>query len=254
MTNKSLVSAVESIAISDDYIAPDAGLEGVGDVKMIEREELDVAIDAGSLVSFVAGLSAEEKDDVLYSTQFAQRAASAKADRFQAVRPWYQAYVDVLEQLGWVTEHFAFTHYDEDKGEVHMDSAAIKVLASIATAGQLTVLEGALKALQGLSEGSQEMTLLDVNSTNEFGGNFQIGAAQRADNGAVSLVLGAFYFKTVNQQKRFLFFRWGRKNINFWTSAQKMTLNSEFFGQVREAVTDKLGEGREQLIRAIELA
>ena len=205
-------------------------------------------------MSFVAGLSEEDKNDVLYSTQFAQRAASAKENRYQSVRSWYQSYADVLEQLGWVTEQFAFAHYEEDRGEVHMDAAAIKVIASLATAGQLTVLEGALKALKGLSEGSDEITLLEMNSSNEFGGNFQIGAAQQAENGAVSLVVGAFYFKTVNQQKRFLFFRWGKKNINFWTSAQKMTLNSEYFGQIRQAVKDKLGAGREDLIRGIELA
>jgi hypothetical protein len=252
-TNKPLIESVASISISEG-VAPAGHLESIEEVKEIAREELEIAVNAGSLVSFVAGLSAEEKDDVLYSTQFAQRAASAKEDRYQSVRPWYQAYVDILEQLGWVTEQFAFTHYEEDSGEVHMDAAAIKILAQLATAGQLTVLEGALEALRGLSEGSDEMTLLELNSTNEFGGNFQIGAAQKAENGAVSLVVGAFYFKTVNQQKRFLFFRWGKKSINFWTAAQKMTLNGEYFEQIRNAVTDKLGEGCEQLIRGIPLA
>ena len=251
--NEALIASVESIAVSERYEAPDSHLEGIGEVREIARDELKVAINAGSLVSFVDGLSAEQKDDVLYSTQFAQRAASATADRYQSVRAWYQAYTDTLEQLGWITEQFAFTHYDEDSGEIHMDSAAIRILTSIATGNQLDVLKSSLDALKGLAEDSGEISLLEFNSCNDFGGNFQIGAAQVAENGAVSLALGAFYFKTVNQQKKFLFFRWGGKSVNFWTSGQKMTLNSEYFGQVRDVVKEKLGEGRRDLIRGIEL-
>ncbi len=40
----------------------------------------------------------------LYSTQVAQRAASAKFDRFVETRDWYGLYVDVLDRLGWVGE------------------------------------------------------------------------------------------------------------------------------------------------------
>lgn len=250
--NESLVSHINSLDISAELEIPT--LEAVGEVKQIAREDMQAAIDGGSLVSFVAGLTPAEKDDVLYSTQFAQRAASAKIDRFGFVRQWYEVYNNTLETLGWVTEQFAFTHYAEDEGEIHMDSAAIKVLASIASGGQLTTLQGALKALQELSEGSDEFTVLEMNGTNEFGGNFQIGSAQRTENGAVSLVIGAFYFKAVNQQRRFLFFRWGKKNINFWTAAQKMTLNDGFYGAVRDVVKEKLGQGREDAIRGIELA
>lgn len=250
--NMSLIESVRSLDISATFEAPME--EAAGDGQQMARDEMQAAINGGSLLSFVSGLSKEHKDDVLFSTQFAQRAASAKVDRFAFPRQWYEIYNNTLETLGWVTEQFAFTHYDESEGEIHMDSAAIKVLASIAAGGQLTTLQGALDALKQLSEGTDQLTILESNSTNEFGGNFQIGTAQQAENGAVTLLVGAFFFKTVNQRRRFLFFSWGSDSINFWTGAQKMTLNSSFYAAVRDVVEEKLGEGREDVIRGIELA
>jgi hypothetical protein len=52
---------------------------------------------------------AEEKADVPFSVQFAQRAANARHDRFSEAGAWYQTLVVVLERLGWVGEAFALT-------------------------------------------------------------------------------------------------------------------------------------------------
>jgi hypothetical protein len=107
-------------------------------------DKMRAAVNAGSLVSFAAGLNAEEKGDVLYSTQLAQRAASAKHDRFAATRDWYGVYVDVLERLGWVGESFAFTDRGSSAGEFSMDKSALEVIATIATSNQLAILWCAL--------------------------------------------------------------------------------------------------------------
>ena len=62
--NESLVSHINSLDISAELEIPT--LEAVGEVKQIAREDMQAAIDGGSLVSFVAGLTPAEKDDVLY--------------------------------------------------------------------------------------------------------------------------------------------------------------------------------------------
>jgi hypothetical protein len=43
----------------------------------------------------------------------------------------------------------------------------------------------------------------------ELSGNFQIGAAQKAENGAASMALGAFYFRASDNRGKFLFLSWG---------------------------------------------
>jgi hypothetical protein len=142
-------------------------------------DKIRAAVNAGSLVSFVAGLNAEEKGDVLYSTQLAQRAASAKHDRFAATRDWYGVYVDVLERLGWVGESFAFTDRGSSAGEFSMDKSALEVIATIATSNQLAILVKTLDTLKKLGEDDRAIRIFDLQAMAELSGNFQIGAQGR---------------------------------------------------------------------------
>lgn len=202
---------------------------------------LTAAVNANTLLSFVEGVLPQEKDDVLYSIQLAVRGATGKFDRFTQTQAWYQKYTEVLENLGWSSEQFAFTRYDEIDGELRMDQAALAVIAAIATQNQLTILTESIRALERLAEGDRTICLFDSHTSTATNGNFQIGAVQRANNGALSLALGAFHFRSRDTRRRFLFFGWGAEQVNFWTAAQKLTLNTGFYAPLREAVQNKLG-------------
>jgi N-acetylmuramoyl-L-alanine amidase len=200
----------------------------------------DAKVNVGSLMSFVDGVSEQEKNDVLYSVQLAQRGASGSYDRFTQTQFWYQKYVEILENLGWATEQFAFTRYDQREGEFRMDQAALAIITAIATQNQLAVLQQSVAALSKLTEDDGTIRLFDFHSSMEGSGNFQLGAVQRSPNGALSMAVGAFYFRSIDDRRRFLFFKWGAQQVNFWTSAQRMTLNTDFYARRREGVIAKL--------------
>lgn len=214
---------------------------------------LQAAVDVGSLLSFVEGVDATEKDDVLLSVQLAQRGASGKYDRFTQTESWYRQYVEILEQLGWVGEQFAFAKFDQQEGELRMDQAALAIITAIATQNQLAVLKQAVDALAQLTEDDGTIRLFDFHSSSQASGNFQIGAVQKADNGALSLALGAFHFRSDDSRRRFLFFSWGAQNLAFWTAAQKLTLNHQFYAERRDAVARKLGASADDFIAGLSL-
>jgi hypothetical protein len=143
-------------------------------------DAMRAAVNAGSLISFVAGLNAEEKSDVLFSTQLAQRAASAKHDRFAKTEDWYGVYVDVLERVGWIGEGFAFTDRGSSSGEFSMDKSALDVIATIATGNQLAILVKTLDTLKKLGDDDRALRIFDIQAMTELSGNFQIGAVQKA--------------------------------------------------------------------------
>jgi len=219
-----------------------------------ETGDMQAAVDAGSIISFVDGLDAQEKDDVLFSTQFAQRAASAKSDRFLEISKWYRDYVEWLETLGWVVPQIGFSEYKLDEGELKMDAAALEIIAAIATGGQTAILKKTLDVLGGMADEKKQITLFDFHSSVQFGGNFQMGAVQKADNGALSVALGAFHYKSLDKRKGILFFKWGRKTVNFWASAQTLTLNQTLYSQVRETVAEALGASAKAAISGIKLS
>ena len=63
---------------------------------------------------------------------------------------------------------------------------------------------------------------------------------QRSANGALSIALGAFYFRSVDERRHFLFFKWGSQQVHFWTAAQRMTLNTEFCARRRAEILARL--------------
>jgi hypothetical protein len=252
---------IESLNLADATIAPAymPGLKSALEATRSTRapgtagEDLKAAVDVGSLLSFVEGVNVQEKDDVLFSVQLAQRGASGAFDRFAETQSWYQKYVEILERLGWTGEQLAFARYDQSEGEVRLDKAALGVIMAIATQNQLAVLKESVKALEALSEDDGAIRLFDFHTSARMSGNFQIGAVQKAANEALGMVLGAFYFKSRDARRRFLFFSWGSQELEFWTAAQKMTLNATFYAQHRDTVRRKLGEIVTDYIGALDL-
>lgn len=203
---------------------------------------LNAAVDVGSLLSFVAGVDPGEQRDILFSVQLAQRAANTAADRFVQTRVWYGKYTEVLEAVGWSTEQFAFASHAQEQGDFEMNKEALSVLTAIATQNQLQVLNASISALGKLAENDGRITLFDYHAAAEGSGNFQIGAVQKTQNGALSMAAGAFYFRAIDQRRRFLFVRYGSNQINFWTAAQKMTFNTTIYAKIRKMVEEKLGQ------------
>ena len=214
---------------------------------------LRAAVNAGSILSFVADLTPEEKSDVLFSTQFAQRAASAKHDRFGRTDDWYRVYIEVMERLGWTGEGFAFTQRLSSSGEFRMDKSALDVIATIATGNQLAILVKALDTMKSLAEEDGAIRVFELQAVAELSGNYQLGAVQRAENGALALALGGFRFRTDDRRRRVLFWKWGSEEIEFWAAAQKMTLNAKHYTDLRRTVAERLGAEASAYIVGIDI-
>jgi hypothetical protein len=211
-------------------------------------------VNANSVLSFVAGLTSDEVNDVILSIQLATRGATGAFDRFTQSKSWYQKYTEILENLGWAGEQLAFAQYDQGAGKLEMDKAALDVIAAIATQQQLVVLTKSLDALRKLAAGDQPLTIFEYNALAQASGNFQIGVVQKASNGVLAMAMGGFYFRSVKQEKRFLFWSWGNQEINFWTAAQKLSFNRLFYAQFRDQVASKLGTASANYVAALTLA
>jgi hypothetical protein len=214
----------------------------------------EAKVDVGSVMSFVGGVGPQARDDVLYSVQLAQLGASGAADRFTQPQAWYLKYVEILGNLGWASEQFAFTLHEQGEGEFRMDKAALAIITAIATQNQLAVLQQSITALSKLAEKDNTISLFEFHSSLEASGNFQLGTVQVGENGALSMAMGAFHFRAVDERRRFLFFKWGSREVNFWTAAQRMTLNQGLYARNRQAIIDKLAEEAGQFIADLKLA
>jgi hypothetical protein len=258
----SVETYIETLKLADDNYRPGrprAPFAGFGSTRSTKagvaaaRGPDAAAVDVGSLLSFVEGTSAQERDDVLFSVQLAQRGAAGLFNRFTQPREWYGKYVEILETIGWTAEQLAFARFEQSKGEVRMDKAALAIIAAIATQNQLAVLGEAVKALESLAEEDDTIRFFDFHTTAQTSGNFQLGSVQKSSNGSLAMALGAFHFTSTDDRRKFLFVSWGKQDVEFWTAAQKMTLNQTFYAGKREQVKAKLGAKAGDYIEALVL-
>ena len=69
----------------------------------------------------------------------------------------------------------------------------------------------------------------------------------------LAMAMGAFHFRSITKRKKFLFFSWGQEDVNFWTAAQKLTLNQSMYAPLREIVKSKLGVSAANYLAKLEL-
>jgi hypothetical protein len=159
----------------------------------------------------------------------------------------------VLERLGWAGEAFAFVEAKSASGTLKMDRAALEVIQAIAIGGQLAILVKTMETLRKLGDGDRAIRIFDIQARQDLSGNFQIGAAQKGDNGAISVALGAFRFSASDNRGTFLFWSWGAEQVKFWTAVQKMTLNPDLYAVHRAAVVAKLKADAADYVAELEI-
>ncbi len=210
-------------------------------------------VNAGAVFSFVDGVPEDVREDILYSVQFAQRAASAAHDRFNEIPAWYRRYTEILETLGWAGDQLAFSAHRQNHADFRIDEAALAAITAIATQHQLTAITRSIEALSSLADDHGAIGILDAQASGELGGNFQLGAVQRGSSDLYSMALGAFYFRAADRKQRFLFFRWSSVELNLWTAVQRMTFNRLLYAAAREPIRQRLGKDATRLVVEVPL-
>lgn len=210
------------------------------------------AVTAGSLVSFVSGLTEIHKSDVLNSTLLAQLAASKQHDRFKDTMKWYNFYIGVLAQVGWTIPAFAFRDYSPSGSSLVLSDAVIDILNAIATGDEMNILRTALGSLRDKPGNEGPLTLFDQQSFPENVGTFQIFPVAE-DDGQLVMAMSALQFNSQKHVTRFLWWSWTTATVKLQQSAQKAVLNEDLYRQVRQQVIDKLGDRAKQFIKDIEI-
>lgn len=221
---------------------PDASLAALaGEAAAVTEGDKAGYVDAGSLVSFVAGVPLQHKQDVLNSTLLAQLAASAQYSREKQTAEWYAYYRNVLENIGWVIGKFSYTDYSSSGAQFTADKVILKILEAIATGNDLAVVAATMEALNSLGDDDPAVKIFETSSHTANDGTFQIAAAAESD-GVVVLKIGAFGFSTTQTVTRVLWFRFETGMTKFYKGDEVINLDDQIYAQVRQAVIEKLGD------------
>ena len=207
-----------------------------------------------AIVAFDASLSPDSRRAVLYSTQFAQRAADARANPAQDRIAWWSVYVSALSAVGWVTTGSQFRRQTSNNLFASIDAMALQAIADFVVGSKLKALANLLDTLRKAPEGDRRVALLDLYGSDSGGGLFQLGAAESDASGSISLALGAVQFRNIDNKKRIVFVSWGEQSDDLWIVAEKMTLNLDYYASVAQPVIEQKLSDASKMIMAFQVA
>lgn len=208
---------------------------------------------AGSIVSFVAGVSGQSQQDVLDSTLFAQFAANAQYNRESQAQQWYSTYLNTLGGIAWTVQSFDFQQYKVSSSSFKLDDVVLDILKAAFTADEYEVVKSSIDALKKLKDDDGRIKLFGHNAVSGKSGNFQIGAVTEK-NGAVAMhTLGA-YFSSTDTNTDFLFAHYKGSNTQIYKGVQSMTLNEEQYANIRGAIQNRLGKNIQDFVKGVPLS
>lgn len=205
-----------------------------------------------SIVAFPSHVTSQAKDDVMYSTLFAQLVANAHASPDDPQK-WYEEYAYALESIDWVKKEYKFSQHKDKTQEFTISKVVLDAGLATATEQEGKLLQAVLESL-AKSFNEPVLNFFENLSTRNNNEHFQIGICDVTSDGDPTLaVVSSFFSATKDHGSAWLFYKWTADEIDLWIADQKMILNSKAYAQIRELIKTKLGQAISNYIRDVSI-
>ena len=237
-----------------NYITMSSQLEFVSSLELDEfltHDSPTAAVVAGSPLplplSWVFNRCMTSKTPLCWLSWRQPRISHDKRD----VGDWYKFYCDVLANVGWDMQNFAFDKYKSHQASFKLSEVTLELLTALVGNDKqlLTVVKETLNSFAKSSEG---LTLFATNSASGQHGRFQILPCT-VKNGQVSLASITAYFEASQVSNDYFFFTYHSQDITLHKATQVLTLDEDVYGKVRQEVIDKLGKNAYTFVKNLQI-
>ena len=220
----------------------------------VEDEDPSAKVAGSSVLSFVAGLTGQQKEDVQDSILLAQLVANYEyPDQNANRKAWFLRYNEILSYCGWTTTGDSMKQVGNVNQEFTMDQAALGIISAAVGAAGKPILDIVLTAFDGLINAPAALHLFEASSKNENSGSFQVLPCIATDDGEVMMIRSCLQFTSKETVKKILFWKWSSSSVSLFAAANSVTLNQRVFNEVRAAVIEKIGRSAIDKISNINL-
>ena len=220
------------------------GFEAVETKPQVELDAMkNQALVVGSeVVSFVNGVSAERRQDIINCALLAQLAADHTVTDRENVFEWYETYFSVLTNLGWVIQDKGFASYEEKADGLEAHEAILKVAAVLLGGAPtaLAIVTSTIEAMKSMEKDNPWITIFDRESRTARTARFQIALAENDAAGQFMVSLMAFGLRADSTITQVLFFKIRSTSATFKHCSGKVTINEDVLTGIREKIRIKL--------------
>lgn len=209
-----------------------------------EAQKNQALVVASDVVSFVKGVTNERRQDIVNSSLLAQLAANKKVPDKTRIIDWYNAYFEVLENVGWVIQDRTFSAYTQEANGLETHEAVLKAAAVFLgpAPAALAVVTSTLEALKSMDANSSWIKLFDRETKSAETAHFQIALAEQGDTDQFLVSLMAFSLKASAEITQVLFFKIRSDEVELKKFLGKVTINDEALTSVRERVKQRIAQ------------
>lgn len=215
------------------------------------------AVVGSALVSFVKGVSHEQRSDIIKASLLAQLAANRKVANPATVdqlNAWYGTYFDVLSQIGFAAMDRSVTpspvkRPDFDAGAAILDIATT-LLAESSEA--LRLVRRTLDALRKMHDNSPSLILLNRASQATNTSRLQMTVVDQDEDGSLRMFLMAFGLEAKSGLAQLPFFRGHSGQVTTVQShSARFAIDAHLLAAVRESIARRVDPYCDQYIRQL---
>ncbi|MGE3872538.1 MAG: hypothetical protein AB7F74_06245, partial [Parvibaculaceae bacterium] len=195
-----------------------------------------------NIVSFAQGVDEEHRSDIVNSLLFAQLVATKKVENRDDIFPWYEAYFDALNKIGWTTQERQFVKHRETSTNLDVQKAIVTVATTLFGAGSaaLQMVTASLDTLKSLNEDSPSIALFNRESQSARIARFQVSLAEVDASGRFVVSLMAFAITARSNLTQVLLFRYRSTDVDLRHASAKMTIDTGILADIRELLKARL--------------
>jgi len=230
------------------------GPKAAGTVELnFDQVKNQAAVVGSDIVSFVKGVTPERREDIVNSSLLAQLAAKKQVSDPGRVYDWYNAYFDVLTNIGWSVQDRGFAAYSEASDNFQAHEAILKVAASLLgpAATTLAVVQATLDALTSLSADSPWLAIFNRESQSAQTARFQVTLSEQGEYEQVVVSLMAFGIEAKATLTQVLFFKFKSSEASLKHYSGKVTINTHVLANVRDLIKTKVAAYAMDYIKAL---
>lgn len=203
------------------------------------------------VVAFADGVSAENRNAVMYSVQFAEKYADMKASRKTEAMKWYQAYGLAISNCGWFSNSFVFVDHDTSTINVTMDSLVLDIIAQVAAFNAAAILPLLGRVLETIKNDNALITLFDNNSKGDSVGSFQIVPCLESSQGIPVTVFAGLECEFKSNEGGAWFWKWKSSNLKVQKAATMINLNYDSYKRAEPKILEWLGQEQDDFFLSL---
>jgi hypothetical protein len=165
------------------------------------------AVVGSDVISFVSGVTTDRREAIVNSSLLAQLVAKKKVSDPNRIYEWYDAYFEVLTNVGWVMQDRSFAEYQESSKNFEAHKAILAVATTLlgSAPSALALVTTTLNSLHSMDESTPWITIFNRESQTARAGRFQISLVDEDAAGEFFVSLMAFGLEAKSEIKQVLF-------------------------------------------------